>query len=329
MKLLAPLIQIFFTERLITQMKASPNTVASYRDTFKLLFEFTKLKLKKAPSELLLKDIDSKLVNNFLIYLVKERSNTERTCNARLAAIHSFFKFVEFKEPENLNQIQQILNIPQKRYEKKVVSYLNDIEVKCLLKMPDRNSWIGRRDYTLILLAVQTGLRVSELVNLTVGQINFGVGAHIKCTGKGRKERCTPLTDQTVRALKEWLKELKGSETDSLFPSTRGSKMNRDTIDKLLKKYIAKAEQICTSLKKKSVSPHTLRHTTAMLLLHSNVDCAVIALFLGHESLETTNIYLKANLEIKEKAIAKVKSYDAKFKRFKADDKLFEFLKAL
>lgn len=327
--LISPFIQSFFNERLIAQMNASSNTIAAYRDTFKILFEFINIKLKKSPSELLVTDLNSNVISSFLIYLQKERKNNARTCNARLAAVHSFFKYLEFKKPQILNQIQQVLSIPQKKYEKKVISYLTDNEIKSLLKTPDRKKWIGRRDYTLLLLAIQTGLRVSELVNLTVGQLKFGTGAHIKCTGKGRKERCTPLTKQTIAALKEWLKEINEKENDYLFPSSKGSKLNRDTIDKLLKKYVEIAEETCPTFKGKIISPHSLRHTTAMLLLHSKVDCSVIALFLGHESLETTQIYIKADLDIKEKAIAKVKSMDTKFKRFKADDKLIEFLKAL
>lgn len=329
MKKIALLIQMFFVKRLNHQLRASPNTIASYRDTFKLLLRFAKQKTGKHPSELVIDDVNAQLVGEFLSYLKKERKNSHRTCNARLAAIHSFFRFMSYECPSYSAQIQRILSIPQKRFDKRVVTFLNSEEIKSLLAAPNRATWIGRRDHALILFAVQTGLRVSELIGLTVNQIKWGTGAHILCQGKGRKERCTPLTGQAEKVLREWLKEHSGISTDPVFPSLRGVRLSRDAVEKLVKKYAQIAKHSCPSIEEKKITPHVLRHTTAVHLLQAGVDTSLIALYLGHESIETTQIYLKADLSIKEKALAKVMPIATKFKRFKPDDKLLSFLEAL
>lgn len=326
---IAPLIQAFFHDRLLNQLRVSPNTIAAYRDTFKLFFEFLKLKLNKSPSKINIGDVDAQVIGDFLIHLEKERKNSLRTCNARLAAIHSFFKYLEYREPEYLGQIQRVLSISHKRCEKRTVTFLNDDEVKAILTAPDRKIWKGRRDHMLIFLAIQTGLRVSELTNLTPKQLYLETGAHIRCFGKGRKERCTPLTQQSITLLKEWLKELNGVDSAPLFPNNRGTVLSRDAVEKLIKKYTKMAKKNCPSLNEKRISPHTLRHTTAIQLLQAGVDCSLIGLYLGHESLETTQIYLKADLSIKEKAISSVMPLQTKYRRYRADDGFLEFLNAL
>ena len=294
---LAPLIQLFFSDRLQQQLQASPNTIAAYRDTFKIFFKYLKNQLGKEPSALNLEDIDAQCIGQFLRYLEEERGNTGRSRNARLAAIHSFFNYVCYREPQYSGQVQRILNIPQKRFEKREVSYLNRNESEALLAMPIQTTWIGKRDYTLLVLALQTGLRVSELIELKIEQIKFDDGAYIRCWGKGRKERCTPLTKETQKVLKAWLKTRKGSPSEVIFQSLRGTKLSRDAIEKLVRKYSIAAQKKCVSLKEKNVTPHVLRHTTAVNLLQAGVDSVVIALYLGHESIYVASaIMLPSNI---------------------------------
>lgn len=324
MSSLAPTMQTFFTERLYRQRRASPNTVAAYRDTFQLLLNFAKAHTGKAPSELDLGDIDARLVGCFLDHLETERGNSVRTRNARLAAVHSLFRFAALRHPEHAELVQRVLAIPQKRFDRALVSFLTKSEAEALLASPDRSSWIGRRDHALMLVAVQTGLRVSEIISLVCGDLHLGTGAHLACHGKGRKERYTPLTAQTVAVLRVWLKELSGQPSDPLFPTRRGTLLSRDAIRRLVSKYATKA-----GLAEGHVSPHVLRHTAAMQLLQAGVDTSVIALWLGHEGVETTQIYLHADLALKERALARTKPPKTAPGRYRAPDALLAFLEAL
>ena len=278
---LAPVLQGFFTDRLARQKKASPHTIAAYRDTCKLLLVFAQQRTGKAPSSLSLTDLDAALVGAFLQHLEDDRGNGSATRNARLAAIHSLFSYAAPKMPEHAAVISQVLAIPPRRRERAVVSYLTPDETDALLAAPDRTSWHGRRDYALLLVAVQTGLRVSELTTLTRQDAHLGTGPHVRCHGKGRKDRATPLTSQTVKTLKTWLAELAPGPGTPLFPARAGGRLSRDAVERLVAKYAATAESTCPSVKEKNVTPHTLRHTAAMALLRGGVDTSVIALWLG------------------------------------------------
>lgn len=329
MSSLAPRLEAFFTDRLLRQRQASPHTVAAYRDTFRLLLGFLQRRLGKAPSELDLDHLDAPLIGAFLEELEKHRRNTVRTRNARLAAIHSFFRYAALHAPEHSALIQRVLAIPPKRCDRALVTFLTPPETEALLAAPHRRSWIARRDHALMLLAVQTGLRVSELTRLRVQDVQLGSGAHVRCYGKGRKERCTPLTAQTVGTLREWLRERNAHPSDSLFPSRRGGRLSRDAVERLLQKYCVLARRACPSLSGKRISPHVLRHTSAMRLLQAGVDRSVIALWLGHESAETTQIYLHADLSIKERALERTAPLHTVPRRFRAPDCLLAFLEAL
>lgn len=327
---LAPLLESFFTDRLYGQLQASPNTVSTYRDSFRLLLSFAQSRLKKAPSDLLLADLDPAVIGAFLTYLELERHCSPRTRNVRLGAIHSFFRYVALLEPAHAGIIQRILAIPQKRCDRNLVDFLTRPEVEALLKTPDQTTWLGRRDYALLLVGVQTGLRVSELIGLRPGQILFGTGPHIRCRGKGRKERCVPITRQTAFVLKAWGAEPNSVPSEPVFRSRHGGALSRDAVERLVGKYAASAANTCPSMKGKRVSPHVLRHTAAMQLLQAGVDCAVIALWLGHESIETTGIYLHADLALKEKALACVAPLSqTTYRRYQPGDQLMTFLNAL
>jgi len=326
---LPPLLEAFFTDRLVRQRQASPHTIAGYRDTFRLLLGFAQQRLKKEPSAFALKDLDAPIIGAFLDHLEKHRGNTARSRNVRLAAIHSFFRYAALHEPGHAATIQRVLAMPSKRYDRKLVGFLTRLEIDALLAAPDRTCWGGRRDYTLLLLAVQTGLRVSELIGLRIQDVVLGTGAHVRCAGKGRKERCTPLRREATVVLRGWLRERPADPSAPLFPNARGGSLSRDGVQYLLAKHVAVARQQCPSLKKKRVSPHVLRHSTAMDLLHHGVDRSVIALWLGHESPETTQIYLVADLETKERALAKAAPMNARTGRFRPGDRLLAFLKGL
>jgi integrase/recombinase XerD len=322
------LLQRFFTDRLCVQMEASRHTIASYRDTFRLLIRYAGARSGKAPTKLEVGDIDADMVANFLIHVEGSRGNAVRSRNARLAAIRSFFRYVAMTEPVLLHHCQRILAMPNKRQEKRAVTFLDADEIAALLGSPDRATWVGRRDHALLLLALQTGLRASELVNLNCNDVVFGTGAHVKCLGKGRKDRRTPLRRDTARLIAGWIRDRKNSE-GPLFPSIRGDRLSRDALEHLVRKYCAKAAQTCPSLEGKRVTPHTLRHSTAMELLHSGVDQAVIALWLGHESVETTQIYIHADMRLKENALRQVAAPGVKSNRYRPDDQLLAFLEAL
>jgi len=327
---LPALVERYFTERLMRQRNLCPNTIASYRDTFRLLFSFTQVRLGKPPSDMALDDLDAPFICAFLDDLEENRSTGVRTRNLRLTAIRSFFRFASFEEPAYSAHIQRVLAIPSKRHDKRQVHFLTRPEIEAILAVPDRTTWIGRRDYTLLLLAVQTGLRLSELIDLDRDAIFLGRGAHVRCIGKGRKERATPLTKLARAALRAWLKDPGRRGTAALFPNMHGGRLSPDSVQSLLRKYVVQARTRCGSLKAKRVSPHVLRHSAAMELLQAGVDCSVIALWLGHESIETTQTYLHAHLALKEAALAKLKPFQrGKATRFRPNDRLLEFLNSL
>jgi site-specific recombinase XerD len=326
---LAPTLQAFFTDRLAHQRHASPHTIAAYRDTWRLLLGYASAKTGKRPSQLDLADLDAPLIGGFLDHLETHRGNSPRTRNARLAAIHSLFRYAALRHPEHAQTIARVLAIPPKRYDKALVTYLTEPELATLLAAPDRTTWAGRRDHALILLAAQTGLRISELTGLTIGDVHLGTGAHVSCTGKGRKQRITPLTTTTIAVLHTWLAERGGQPEQPLFPNRSGGPLSRDAIERRLAKHTTAAAARRPSLNTKTVTAHTLRHTAAMRLLHAGTDTSVIALWLGHEQAETTQIYLHADLALKERALARTKPPDVSPGRYRPPDKLLAFLEAL
>jgi integrase/recombinase XerD len=329
MTLLAPTLQAFFTQRLITQRNASPHTIASYRDTFRLLLAFAQHHTGKQPHQLAFDDLDAPLIGAFLTHLEHDRHNSARTRNNRLAAIHSLYRYAALEHPEHAATIARVMAIPTKRYQRNEISYLDLAEIKALLRAPDRTSWLGRRDHALMLLAIQTGLRVSELTSLSVRDVSLITAAHVRVIGKGRKARSTTLTRETVAVLRQWLKERHGQPEDPLFPTSQGQPLSRDAVELLLTKHAATAATHCPSLSTKRVTPHTLRHTNAMLLRAQDVDIATIALWLGHESTQTTHIYEHADSALKDKAIARTAPLGGKPGRYRPTDTLLAFLEAL
>ncbi len=329
MSSLAPTLQAFFTDRLMSQRAASQQTIAGYRDTFRLLLNFAAKRTRKQPCDLDLGDLDAPLVGSFLDHLERDRSNSVRTRNNRLAAIHSFFGYASRRHPEHVASIQRVLAIPPKRFERSIVTYLSDDEVDAVLAACDRTTWTGRRDQAMFALTIQTGLRISELTSLTCGDVFLGTGPHVHCIGKGRKERNTPLLPRTADVLRVWLTERAGSPPEPLFPTNVGRTLSRDAIEHRLAVYTTKAAASCPSLRKKHVTTHTLRHTAAMRLLLSGVDVTVIALWLGHEQVSTTSIYLHADMSQKQRALARTNPVGAKVGRYHAPDKLLAFLERL
>lgn len=330
MSTLAPLLEAFFTERLIGQRHASGHTVAAYRDAFCLLLRFARRTTGRKPQQLTLTDLDAGLIAAFLNHLETERGTSVRTRNARLTAIRSLFNFAAYHHPEHAALIQRVLAIPPKRTRKVLVTYLTDDEVAALLAAPDRSTRIGRRDHALLLMAVETGLRVSELTGLTCESVQLGTGAHVRCTGKGRKERITPLRREARAVLQAWLREHAGKAGDALFPGPRGEHLSRDAVRRIVQRHAATATPACPSLAAKTVTPHTLRHSCAMKLLRHGIDTATIALWLGHEDVRTTySVYLHADLDLKEKAIAKTAPPRTRAGRYRPPDALLAFLEAL
>ena len=326
----ARLLQGFFTHRLLQQKQASPHTVVSYRDTFRLLLRFAEKRLHRPPSRLDLSDIDASLVAAFLHDLEKNRGISARSRNLRLTAIRSLFRYAAYEAPTHAEQIQRVLAIPCKRYDRKQVEFLSSEQIRAILRAPDPKTRSGRRDHLLLLFAIQTGLRLSELTALTRDALALGRGAHVRCIGKGRKERCTPLTKQVVTLLKAWMREIPQAADQRVFPNARGGALSGDGMRYILTKHVTAAAKNCVSLRQKKVTPHMLRHTMAMELLQAGVDRSVIALWLGHESVETTQIYLTANLALKEKALSKTTPWDGrKPARYRPDDKLLAFLAEL
>ena len=325
----AGLMEGFFTERLMSQRHVSPQTISSYRDAFRLVFSFAQKRLEKTPSKLKLADLDAPFVSAFLNHLEKDRHNTVRSRNARLAAIHSFFRYAALQCPEHSALIQRVLAMPSKRYEHPDVSFLNRQEIAALLAAPDQTTWTGRRDYVLLLVAIQTGLRVSELTGLRCKDVVLNNSAYVQCRGKGRKERCTPLRKEAATVMSRWLRERNGQPEAAVFPNARGGSLSRDGVEYLLGRHVSTATKQCPSLTTKRVSPHVLRHTAAMELLQSGVDRAVIALWLGHETLNTVQVYLHADIKLKEQALAKTAPVGAKVGRYQPGDRLLAFLKRL
>jgi len=326
---IAPTLQAFFTDRLLRQRQASPNTVAAYRDTFRLLLGFVQQRSGKAPSTLGFEDLDASVITEFLDHLEADRHNGARTRNARLAAVRSLFRYAALRHPEHAALIEQVLAIPQKRHDKALVEFLTPLEIDALLAAPDRSSWEGRRDHALLVLDVQTGLRVSELIGLNCGQVVLGIGAHVRCVGKGRKERITPLTAQSVAVLRVWLAERRGLADDALFPTRTGRRLSRDAVKRRVAKHAAAAAVTCPSLQAKRVSPHVLRHSCAMSLLHAGVDTSVIALWLGHAGVESTQMYVHADMTMKERALARTTPALTPPGRYRAPDLLLAFLESL
>jgi integrase/recombinase XerD len=326
---LAALVQQFFTDRLRTRMEASPNTIAGYRDTFRLLLRFASERTGRTPTRLKIEDLNAEMVGDFLVHIESERRNSARSRNTRLAAIRSFFRFVALNEPAYLLHCQKILAMPGKRHVRRTVEFLDRPEIEALLAAPDRSTWVGRRDHAILTLALQTGLRASELIGVRRCDIVTGTGAHIRCEGKGRKQRCTPLRRETLEVLEAWVRERAGADSDPLFPTIRGTKLSRDALEHIVRRHTRSASRTCPSLVGKRVSPHVLRHSTAMELLHHGVDQSVIALWLGHESVETTQIYVHADLRLKEQALARMTAPASNPGRYRPDDDLLAFLESL
>ncbi len=329
MTALAPVLQGLFTDRLIAQRQVSGHTVAAYRDTFRLLLAFAQARTGTAPSDLRLDDLDAGLVGAFLEHLRHDRRNSARTRNARLSAIHSLFRYAALRHPEHAALIQRVLAIPPARFEKATVSYLSPGEATALLAAPDRSRWVGRRDHALLAVAIQTGLRVSELTALTRADVHVGAGPHVRCLGKGRKERCTPLTAQVTRLLRAWLDERAGGPADPLFPTSRGRPLSRDAVALLVARHAQTAQAACPALRGKTVSPHVLRHTAAMSLLHAGADITVIALWLGHERAETAQIYIHADQTLKQRALDRTTPPGIRPGRYRPPDTLLAFLEQL
>jgi integrase/recombinase XerD len=328
MTALAPVLQAFFTQHL-TGRRVSPHTVASYRDTFRLLLRFTQERTGKAPATLELSDLDAELIGAFLDHLQAERRNGIETRNLRLTAIHSLFSYAAMRCPEQAEVIRRVLAIPPKRANVTIVSFLTPAETDALLGAPERSSAIGRRDHALMLTAVQTGLRVSELSALRCRDVTFGTGANIYTLGKGRRERHTPLTKATATLLEAWLRERRAGPEDPVFATRSGGPLSTDAVEDLVDKHVAVATAACPSLKSKRVTPHTLRHTCAMNLLGAGVDLTTIALFLGHAGTRATEIYVHADLALKERALARVAPTPAAARRYRPPDRLLAFLESL
>ncbi|MFQ5592269.1 MAG: site-specific integrase [Phycisphaerae bacterium] len=326
---LAPLLERFFTQRLMQQRQASPHTISSYRDTFRLLLMFTQQRLHTPPARLTFAAIDAPLIMAFLDHLEKNRGLSARSRNLRLTAIHSFFRYAAFEAPDHAAQIQRVLAIPSKRFTRTQVHFLTRPEVEALLAAPDQRTWFGRRDHAFLLVAAQTGLRLSEMTGLTRNDVTLGTGAHVRVIGKGRKERCVPLAKPTVAVLKTWLHEPARGDGQVLFPNSRGTRLSPDGVHYLLVRHATAAAKACPSLKDKRVTVHVLRHTMALDLLQAGVDRSVIALWLGHESVETTQIYLEATLAMKEQALGKTTPLNDKFARYRSGDRLLGFLNNL
>lgn len=323
------LLQAFFTERLLRQRNASSHTIAGYRDSFRLLLRFATERIGKKPTNLSLEDLGVSFIGEFLEHLERERHNSARTRNARLAAIHSFFSYVSFCEPGYLDLCRQVLAIPGKRYERRPIEYLTPDEIDALIAAPDTTTWIGRRDQALLIVATQTGLRVSELIGLRRKDVVLGTGAHVRCQGKGRKERCTPLREEASMIIEAWLRERPTESQAVVFPNGRGSPLSRDAVERLVTRHCRTAQRSCPSLKRKRVTPHVLRHTAAMELLRHGIDRSIIALWLGHETMETTQMYLHADLRLKEEALSRTTPLEVHPRRYRPGDKLLAFLEAL
>jgi site-specific recombinase XerD len=329
MTLIAPTLQAFFTDRLGKQRQASPRTIAAYRDTLKLLLGFAHQQAGKLPSQLDWDDLDATMISAFLNHLESERHNSTRTRNVRLTAIRSLFSYAALRHPEHALLIARVLAIPPKRFDKRIVTFLNSTEVDALVAAPDQGRWEGRRDRVLMLLAIQTGLRVSELTGLNCNDVTLGTGAAVRCEGKGRKQRAVPLTAQVAALLQVWLSERAGRPNDPLFPTHTGRRLSRDAVALRVATHAATAAEHCPSLLGKRIHPHVLRHSCAMQLLQAGVDTSVIALWLGHAGVRSTDAYVHADMSIKEKALALTTPAEAPPGRYRPQDKVLAFLESL
>jgi integrase/recombinase XerD len=326
---LAPTLQAFFTERLLTQRQVSPHTIAAYRDSLRLLLCFAQERTGKPPSRLDFADLDAPLIGAFLAHLDRERGNSPATRNARLAAVHSLFRYAALRHPEHAASIARVLEIPATRHRRTTIAYLDRSEIDALLVAPDRSTWVGRRDHAMLLLAIQTGVRVSELVNLTIAQACLTTGAHVRVIGKGNKERCAILTDETVAVLRAWVRERQGQPHQPLFPTRRGGPLTTRAFELRLDKHTATAARSCSTLSTKRITPHTLRHTNAMLLRAEKVDIYTIALWLGHATVKSTEIYLHADNKLKQDAIERAAPFGTRPGRYRPADTLLAFLEGL
>lgn len=329
MTLLAPTLEAFFTQYLAGQREASPRTIGSYRDTWRLFLCYSLQNTGTAPAGIDIAAVDACLVSNFLAHLEADRGNTTRTRNARLAAIRSFFKFAALRHPEHAGTIARVLAIPAKKHGRTAVSYLTADEIRALLAAPDTRTWHGRRDHALLALAAQTGLRSNELTGLARHDVQTGTGPTVRCHGKGRKDRVTPLTANVAAVIRAWLREQPGDPSDPLFPTRTGRRLSSDAVQDLVERHIATAAASCPSIRYKHVTPHTLRHSAAMALLHAGVDPVTIALWMGHESPRSTQPYIHADLKLKEKALARTPSQTTKTGKYRPPDKLLAFLEGL
>ena len=327
------LLQRFFVEHLGAQRAVSPRTIAAYRDTFRLLLHFAEAKIGKAPTAIALLDLDAKLILNFLDHLEKERRNAVRSRNARLAALRSFLRFAAHHDLDALHVIEQALAIPMKRFERPMLGFLTRPEMQAILDAPDANTWIGQRDRTFFSLMYNSGARVSEMISLRVADVIVDGQAAVHLRGKGRKERkerSVPLWRPTANLIRNWRRRSEAATGESfLFPNRKGGKMTRSNVTQRLALAVAGAAKKHPGLNSRSISPHTIRHTTAMHLLQSGVDITVIALWLGHESTATTHMYLEADLSMKERALSRLQPLETKLARYRPPDQLMRFLQAL
>jgi len=323
------ILQQFFLERLIQQRNASTQTVAAYRDGFRLLLQFAQRHLGKPPERLALSDLDAPLVLAFLNHLEKERHNTIRSRNARLAAIRSFLHFAALQEPTALPVIQRVIAIPMKRFDKPMLGFLSRTEMQAILDAPDCTTWCGQRDRVMFATLYNTGGRVSEITGLKVSDVVLERSATVRMHGKGRKERRVPLWRTTTSEIRKWLTCIDSMPDQPLFPGRSGTRMTRPAVMARLQLAVQSAAAVCPELAKRQISPHTIRHSTAMHMLQSGVDITVIALWLGHESPSTTHIYVEADLAMKERALNAVQSPRLKQKRYQATDRVLQFLQTL
>jgi integrase/recombinase XerD len=331
MTAVAPTLQAFFLTRLGRELDASPHTIDSYRHAFRIILTYAKTQTGTDPAELDLADLDAALVSGFLDHLESDRDNSVASRNTRLAAIHSFFRFASYRHPEHAQIIRQVLAIPQKKSQTTPRSFLTEAEMDAVISAPDLGTWSGRRDHALLVVALRTGLRLSELTGLRCQDVDLRTPAHIKCLGKGRKRRDTPIDKPTVKILRSWLAERRGQADDALFPSRRHGQLSPDAVQRLIAKHVATAQATCPALARKQISTHNLRHSLAMDLLHHGLDAAVVALWLGHEKLESVNAYIHADPTLKQRALDRLTPLNptAKTGRYKPSDDLLAFLESL
>lgn len=322
-------LQDYFCLRLINQMNASPGTIGAYRDTFRLLLRYAEGRLKKSAVAITLEDLDAPLILDFLNHLEKNRGNSIRTRNARLAAIRAFMRYAAVREPAFLAVAQRVTAIPLKRFQRPLVGFLSREEMNAVLGAPDCTTWSGRRDRAMFTTFYNSGARVSEVSTLLIRDVTLGRSPHVRLHGKGRKERTVPLWKETALRLREWLKQVDTKPESPLFPNRKGQPITRAGVESRLRRTVAKAAQKCRSLSERRVSPHVLRHTTAMHLLQSGVDLAVIALWLGHENPSTTHMYVEADLSIKKKALRRLQAPSVRDSRFRPSDRVLQFLESL